>query len=160
MHYYTLHFTCNKETSFNNQNFQVYKQSFMTLLNMFLMYGIFINGNLINFIAPKSSFTFLKKNKLLVYLLLNLVQERLTKQIAVALTEAIQPAGVGVVIEATYGLYCISEWKSNHFCSVVFNELNLNNDKWINEDTFGKYFISSFHLLKKVLSNNTNLIKQ
>ncbi|XP_014665217.1 PREDICTED: GTP cyclohydrolase 1-like [Priapulus caudatus] len=29
------------------------------------------------------------------------VQERLTKQIAVALTQAIQPAGVGVVIEAT-----------------------------------------------------------
>lgn len=81
----------------------------MTLLNIFLMYGIFINGNLINFIAPKSSFTFFLKNKLLVYLLLNLVQERLTKQIAVALTEAIQPAGVGVVIEATYGLYCISE---------------------------------------------------
>ncbi|KAH3847982.1 GTP cyclohydrolase 1-like isoform X2 [Dreissena polymorpha] len=30
------------------------------------------------------------------------VQERLTKQIAVAVTEAIQPAGVGVVIEATH----------------------------------------------------------
>ncbi|XP_052767654.1 GTP cyclohydrolase 1-like isoform X2 [Mya arenaria] len=30
------------------------------------------------------------------------VQERLTKQIAVAITEAIQPAGVGVVIEATH----------------------------------------------------------
>ena len=30
-----------------------------------------------------------------------LVQERLTKQIAVAITEAIQPAGVGVVVEAT-----------------------------------------------------------
>ena len=30
-----------------------------------------------------------------------LVQERLTKQIAVAITEALQPAGVGVVIEAT-----------------------------------------------------------
>lgn len=30
------------------------------------------------------------------------VQERLTKQIAVALTEAVQPAGVGVVIEATH----------------------------------------------------------
>ncbi|XP_071839599.1 GTP cyclohydrolase 1-like [Apostichopus japonicus] len=30
------------------------------------------------------------------------VQERLTKQIAVALTEAIQPSGVGVVIEATH----------------------------------------------------------
>lgn len=30
------------------------------------------------------------------------VQERLTKQIAIALTEAIQPAGVGVVIEATH----------------------------------------------------------
>ncbi len=29
------------------------------------------------------------------------VQERLTKQIAVAITEAINPAGVGVVIEAT-----------------------------------------------------------
>ena len=29
------------------------------------------------------------------------VQERLTKQIAVALTEAIQPAGVAVVVEAT-----------------------------------------------------------
>jgi GTP cyclohydrolase I len=29
------------------------------------------------------------------------VQERLTKQIAVAITEAIQPAGVGVVVEAT-----------------------------------------------------------
>lgn len=30
------------------------------------------------------------------------VQERLTKQIAVAITEAVQPAGVGVVIEATH----------------------------------------------------------
>jgi GTP cyclohydrolase I len=30
------------------------------------------------------------------------VQERLTKQIAVALTDAIQPAGVGVIIEATH----------------------------------------------------------
>jgi GTP cyclohydrolase I len=30
------------------------------------------------------------------------VQERLTKQIAVALTQAVQPAGVGVVIEATH----------------------------------------------------------
>lgn len=30
------------------------------------------------------------------------VQERLTKQIAVALTEAIQPTGVGVVVEATH----------------------------------------------------------
>ena len=29
------------------------------------------------------------------------VQERLTKQIAVALCEAVSPAGVGVVIEAT-----------------------------------------------------------
>ncbi|XP_031968338.1 GTP cyclohydrolase 1 isoform X2 [Corvus kubaryi] len=29
------------------------------------------------------------------------VQERLTKQIAVAITEALQPAGVGVVVEAT-----------------------------------------------------------
>lgn len=30
------------------------------------------------------------------------VQERLTKQIAMALTEAVNPAGVGVVIEATH----------------------------------------------------------
>lgn len=30
------------------------------------------------------------------------VQERLTKQIAVAITEALQPTGVGVIIEATY----------------------------------------------------------
>ena len=30
-----------------------------------------------------------------------LVQERLTKQIAMALCEAVNPAGVGVVIEAT-----------------------------------------------------------
>jgi len=30
------------------------------------------------------------------------VQERLTKQIAVALTQAVQPAGVGVVVEATH----------------------------------------------------------
>uniref|UniRef100_G3UL15 GTP cyclohydrolase 1 n=1 Tax=Loxodonta africana TaxID=9785 RepID=G3UL15_LOXAF len=29
------------------------------------------------------------------------VQERLTKQIAVAITEALRPAGVGVVVEAT-----------------------------------------------------------
>ncbi len=29
------------------------------------------------------------------------VQERMTKQIAVCITEAINPAGVGVVIEAT-----------------------------------------------------------
>lgn len=70
------------------------------------MYGIFINGK---FYSPQEFLYFFFKNKLLVYLLLNLVQERLTKQIAVALTEAIQPAGVGVVIEATYGLYCISE---------------------------------------------------
>lgn len=33
------------------------------------------------------------------------VQERLTKQIAVAITEALQPAGVGVVVEATYELF-------------------------------------------------------
>lgn len=50
------------------------------------------------FYNPRSSFAFVN---FLCYLLLNLVQERLTKQIAVALTEAIQPAGVGVVIEAT-----------------------------------------------------------
>uniref|UniRef100_UPI00358ED573 GTP cyclohydrolase 1 n=1 Tax=Myxine glutinosa TaxID=7769 RepID=UPI00358ED573 len=30
------------------------------------------------------------------------VQERLTKQIAIAITEAVQPAGVGVVMEATH----------------------------------------------------------
>ena len=30
------------------------------------------------------------------------VQERLTKQIAVAITEAVQPSGVAVVVEATY----------------------------------------------------------
>ncbi|NXC29300.1 GCH1 cyclohydrolase, partial [Campylorhamphus procurvoides] len=30
------------------------------------------------------------------------VQERLTKQIAIAITEALQPAGVGVVVEATH----------------------------------------------------------
>lgn len=30
------------------------------------------------------------------------VQERLTKQIAVAITEAVQPTGVGVVVEATH----------------------------------------------------------
>lgn len=30
------------------------------------------------------------------------VQERLTKQIAVAITEALRPAGVGVVVEATH----------------------------------------------------------
>lgn len=35
-----------------------------------------------------------------------LVQERLTKQIAEALTETITPRGVGVVIEATYVLRC------------------------------------------------------
>lgn len=29
------------------------------------------------------------------------LQERLTKQIALAVTDAIQPAGVGVVVEAT-----------------------------------------------------------
>lgn len=31
----------------------------------------------------------------------SIVQERLTKQIAIAITEAINPTGVGVVIEAT-----------------------------------------------------------
>lgn len=34
-------------------------------------------------------------------LVLPTVQERLTKQIAVAITEALHPAGVGVVVEAT-----------------------------------------------------------
>ncbi|KAG7242689.1 hypothetical protein INR49_020062 [Caranx melampygus] len=33
---------------------------------------------------------------------MNQIQERLTKQIAVAITEALQPTGVGVVIEATH----------------------------------------------------------
>lgn len=33
---------------------------------------------------------------------LSAVQERLTKQIAVAITESLQPSGVGVVIEARY----------------------------------------------------------
>ncbi|PVD26293.1 hypothetical protein C0Q70_13964 [Pomacea canaliculata] len=33
---------------------------------------------------------------------LSQLQERLTKQIAVAITEAVQPAGVGVVIEASH----------------------------------------------------------
>lgn len=41
----------------------------------------------------------------LIFVFLNfcvtLVQERLTKQIAMALCEAVSPAGVGVVIEAT-----------------------------------------------------------
>ena len=36
------------------------------------------------------------------------VQERLTKQIAMALTEAVNPAGVGVVIEATWVLVGIA----------------------------------------------------
>uniref|UniRef100_K1Q7E7 GTP cyclohydrolase 1 n=1 Tax=Magallana gigas TaxID=29159 RepID=K1Q7E7_MAGGI len=64
--------------------------------------GYLPNKRVLGLSKLASSFTFLKKNKLLVYLLLNLVQERLTKQIAVALTEAIQPTGVGVVIEATH----------------------------------------------------------
>lgn len=37
-----------------------------------------------------------------VCLSMSTVQERLTKQIAVAITEALQPTGVGVIIEATY----------------------------------------------------------
>ncbi|KPP65589.1 GTP cyclohydrolase 1-like [Scleropages formosus] len=37
-----------------------------------------------------------------LYVCLSTVQERLTKQIAVAITEALQPAGVGVVVEATH----------------------------------------------------------
>lgn len=41
-------------------------------------------------------------NALSFYCCFVTVQERLTKQIAVALTEAVQPAGVGVVIEATW----------------------------------------------------------
>ena len=36
-----------------------------------------------------------------------IVQERLTKQIAMALTEAVNPTGVGVVIEATWVLTCM-----------------------------------------------------
>lgn len=35
------------------------------------------------------------------------VQERLTKQIAVAVTQAVQPAGVAVVIEGVYVQYNI-----------------------------------------------------
>ena len=38
------------------------------------------------------------------FIVLVIVQERLTKQIAMALTEAVNPAGVGVVIEATWVL--------------------------------------------------------
>lgn len=38
------------------------------------------------------------------------VQERLTKQIAIAVQEAIKPRGVAVVIEATYvSLYCLCQ---------------------------------------------------
>jgi len=40
-------------------------------------------------------------NRIIIFFLCvcDLVQERLTKQIAVAVTQAIQPAGVAVVIE-------------------------------------------------------------
>lgn len=41
----------------------------------------------------------------------------MTKQIAVCITEAISPAGVGVVIEATYELDLYSI-KSNYFCLI------------------------------------------
>lgn len=49
------------------------------------------------------------------------VQERLTKQIAVAITEALQPAGVGVVVEATYvkiqAKHFISQYNAKYdFC--------------------------------------------
>lgn len=42
-----------------------------------------------------------------MFVRLSTVQERLTKQIAVAITEALQPTGVGVVIEATYVYICL-----------------------------------------------------
>lgn len=45
------------------------------------------------------------------------VQERLTKQIAVAVTQAVQPAGVAVVVEGVYvpNLYLFS----GHFYYII-----------------------------------------
>jgi len=48
------------------------------------------------------------------------VQERLTKQIAQALTETITPRGVGVVIEATY-VYMYTVDKSFSFVPKIPN---------------------------------------
>lgn len=49
------------------------------------------------------------------------VQERLTKQIAVAVTQAVQPAGVAVVIEGVYVQYNIFD---------RFNNYNLSRFNW------------------------------
>lgn len=51
---------------------------------------------------PLISSRVLPSQSLNVLLVCVAVQERLTKQIAVAITEALHPTGVGVVIEATY----------------------------------------------------------
>ncbi|XP_071080072.1 GTP cyclohydrolase 1-like isoform X1 [Haliotis cracherodii] len=51
------------------------------------------------------------------------VQERLTKQIAVAITEAIHPSGVAVVIEAT-PLFDVTQ--SSHMCMVMRGVQKLN----------------------------------
>uniref|UniRef100_A0A2I3RQP8 GTP cyclohydrolase 1 n=1 Tax=Pan troglodytes TaxID=9598 RepID=A0A2I3RQP8_PANTR len=50
----------------------------------------------------KVSFSLLFPNSQTELLITSTVQERLTKQIAVAITEALRPAGVGVVVEATH----------------------------------------------------------
>ena len=41
------------------------------------------------------------------FLFFSLVQERLTKQIATALNEAIEPTGVGVIIDCWYVVFLI-----------------------------------------------------
>lgn len=58
------------------------------------------NPCLFHFIFKTSHWHVLNSCDLSMYFIS--VQERLTKQIAVAITEALQPAGVGVVVEATY----------------------------------------------------------
>ena len=47
------------------------------------------------------------------------VQERLTKQIAMAITEAVQPAGVAVIIEATWVTTVLGLWFKSYFCTMV-----------------------------------------
>ncbi|VDM76524.1 unnamed protein product [Strongylus vulgaris] len=48
------------------------------------------------------------------------VQERLTKQIATAMVQAVQPAGVAVVVEARYGKEFLSLWGTHLFFVILW----------------------------------------
>ena len=92
----------NREKSGNVKNWSLWKPCIALWTHCMLI--IFLTRGL-QCVQKATAFSLFTLN----FIALVIVQERLTKQIAMALTEAVNPAGVGVVIEATWVLVGVAK---------------------------------------------------